>query len=225
MYGLAVLCFLLLESGVCGFGILRGESLTHQVITERAILNITVQVCRSLALSEGRDFSFPPQPFAASSVAAACGASKSSKSFIKTIQHIKTKNWQTDILYALSAHRHCDNEKLIEGKKLITDGLSVIKASNNQQNFVSATSSLGRILHTLQDFYSHSNWVEIGSKFPNSNLIRGNAHVGNIAAKTRATCRSCSGDDCRNNILKDILDNKILTSGYFSQNPFSKPSG
>ncbi|MED6279196.1 hypothetical protein CHARACLAT_031993 [Characodon lateralis] len=77
----------------------------------------------------------------------------------------------------------------------------------------------------MKDFYSHSNWVEIGNKFPYSNLIRGNAHIGNIAAKTRATCRSCSGDDCRNNILKDILDNKILTSAYFSLNPFSKPSG
>ncbi|XP_035999419.1 von Willebrand factor A domain-containing protein 7-like [Fundulus heteroclitus] len=77
----------------------------------------------------------------------------------------------------------------------------------------------------MKDFYSHSNWVEIGNRFPNSNLIRANARVGNIAAKAKATCRTCNGDDCRNNILKDILENKILTSGYFSVNPFSKPSG
>ncbi|KAM4547585.1 von Willebrand factor A domain-containing protein 7-like [Fundulus diaphanus] len=225
MSGFAMLCFLLVQTGVHGFGIFNGESLSHQVITERAILNVTVQVCRSLALSEGRDFPSLPQPFTPSAVAAVCGASKSSKSFIKTIQRIKKKNWQTDIKYALSARRHCDNEKLNEGKKLITDGLSIVKASNNKQNFVSATSSLGRLLHTLQDFYSHSNWVEIGNIFPNSNLIRANARVGNIAAKAKATCRTCNGDDCRNNILKDILENKILTSGYFSVNPFSKPSG
>lgn len=92
------------------------------------------------------------QPFTASSVAAACGASKSLKSFIETIQRIQRKNWQTDIKYALSARRHCDNEELDAGKKIITDGLSVVKASNKQQNFVSATSSLGRIFHTLQVF-------------------------------------------------------------------------
>ncbi|XP_023198400.1 von Willebrand factor A domain-containing protein 7-like [Xiphophorus maculatus] len=222
---LAVLCLLLLQTGAHGFGIFNGKSLSHQAITERAALNVTVQVCRSLALSEGRDFTFPRQPFTASSVAAACGASKSLKSFIKTIQRIQRKNLQTDIKYALSARRHCDNEELDAGKKIITDGLSVIKASNKQQNFVSATSSLGRIFHTLQDFYSHSNWVEIGHKFPNTNLIKANARVGNIAAKTRATCQRCAGNDCRNNIRSDILKNNILTSGYFSVNSFSKPSG
>ncbi|KAM4726270.1 LOW QUALITY PROTEIN: von Willebrand factor A domain-containing protein 7-like [Anableps anableps] len=225
MSGLAVLYFLLLQTGVHTFGIFKGESLSHQVITERAILNVTMQVCRSLALSEGRDFPSPPQPFTPSSVAAACGASKSLKSFIETIQRIQKKNWETDIHYALSARRHCDNEQLTEGKKLITDGLSDVKASIKQQNFVSATSSLGRILHTLQDFYSHSNWVEIGNQFPNTNLIRASAHIENIAAKNRATCRNYNGADCSNNILEDILNNKILTSGYFNVNPFSKPSG
>lgn len=39
---------------------------------------------------------------------------------------------------------------------------------------------------------------------------------------TRPTCRSCDGSDCRNNILEDIIKEKILTSGYFG---FSKPSG
>ncbi|XP_054907451.1 von Willebrand factor A domain-containing protein 7-like [Poeciliopsis prolifica] len=227
MSGLAVLCLLLLQTGAHGFGILRnGESLTHEAITERAVLNVTVQVCRSLAQSEGRDFTFPRQPFTASSVAAACGASKSLKSFIETIQRIQRKNIQTDIIYGLSARRHCDNEELDEGKKIVTDGLSVIKASNKQQNFVSAVENLGRILHTLQDFYSHSNWMEIGHRSPNSNLIKANVRVGNVAAKTRATCQSCNGDDCRNNIRSDILRNNILTSGYFSLvNPFSKPSG
>lgn len=35
----------------------------------------------------------------------------------------------------------------------------------------------------MKDFYSHSNWVEIGHKFPNTNLIKANAPVGNIAGK------------------------------------------
>ncbi|TKS82851.1 von Willebrand factor A domain-containing protein 7 [Collichthys lucidus] len=80
---------------------------------------------------------------------------------------------------------------------------------------------------TFPDFYSHSNWVEMENIFPNSNLIRSDTSIGNIAAKSRATCRNCDGDNCRKNILEDILQEKILTSGYFSLLPFfaTKPEG
>ena len=46
-------------------------------------------------------------------------------------------------------------------------------------------------------------------------------------AESRATCRNCNGDDCSNNILDDILREKILTSGYFNFVPFfsTKPKG
>ena len=57
--GLAVLCFLLLHIGAQGFGILPGESLNHLEITERAILNTAVQVCRALAQAEGTAFTPP----------------------------------------------------------------------------------------------------------------------------------------------------------------------
>lgn len=58
MSGLALLCLLLLQTGALGFLIFR-ESLTHQEITERSILNATAQVCRALAKAEGKDFVFP----------------------------------------------------------------------------------------------------------------------------------------------------------------------
>lgn len=35
----------------------------------------------------------------------------------------------------------------------------------------------------LKDFYSHSNWVELGNKVPNSNLLRSDTSIGNIAGK------------------------------------------
>ena len=37
----------------------------------------------------------------------------------------------------------------------------------------------------LQDFYSHSNWVELGYKEPNSNLIKANAEIHDRIAGTR----------------------------------------
>lgn len=56
---LAALCLLLLNTGAQGFGILPGSSLSHLEITEKAILNATVQVCRALAQAEGTDFTVP----------------------------------------------------------------------------------------------------------------------------------------------------------------------
>lgn len=61
MVALAVLCLLLMQTGVLGFGIglFGGNSLTHQQITESAILNVTLQVCHTLALAKGKDFTLP----------------------------------------------------------------------------------------------------------------------------------------------------------------------
>ncbi|XP_067465263.1 von Willebrand factor A domain-containing protein 7-like [Thunnus thynnus] len=211
--GLAVLCLLLLHTGVQGFGLLPGNSLNHLEITERAILNATVQVCRALAQAEGTDFTFPAQPFTVKGVAVACGAQQSSKSFHKAITFIILRNVRVDIRHALNASFHFDEEMFVQGRKIITEGIQAVKASNKQENFEAARQKLGEILHPLQDFYSHSNWVELGNKFPNSNLIRSDTSIGNIADESRATCRNCVGDDCRNNILEDIIQDKILTSG------------
>ncbi|XP_039682395.1 von Willebrand factor A domain-containing protein 7-like [Perca fluviatilis] len=230
MSGLAALCLLLLQTGAFGFGInlfniFRGDSLIHEDITERAILNVTAQVCRALALAEGKDFTFPP--LTPNAVAAACEASKSSKSFCKAIKLIQENNRGVDMFRFYLPPFHFDDETFSEGRNIITDGLSAVKASNKRENFEAAREQLGKILHPLQDFYSHSNWVEIGNKLPNSNLIRSLTSIGNIAAESRATCRNCNGDDCSNNILDDILREKILTSGYFNFVPFfsTKPKG
>lgn len=93
-----------------------------------------------------------PQPFSAGAVAAACDASKSTKSFIDTIERIQKSNHQVDKDYVLSPSHHCDDESIAAGQFLITLGLTAVKASNKQQNFVLATSILGEILHTLQVF-------------------------------------------------------------------------
>ncbi|XP_041809021.1 von Willebrand factor A domain-containing protein 7-like [Chelmon rostratus] len=212
---LAALCLLLLHTGAFGFGIFSGKSLNHQEITERAILNVTVQACRAVAMAEGKDFTFPPQPFTAASVVAACQAPKSSKTFLQTIQLIQKTNQRTDFRFFFSPANHFDNEKFSEGRKIITEGLSAVKTANKRENFEVAREILGGILHTLQDFYSHSNWVEMGNKLPNSNLIRQDTSIGTVADESRATCRSCDRDDCSNNILEDVLRDKILISGYF----------
>ncbi|KAM8741550.1 von Willebrand factor A domain-containing protein 7-like [Acanthopagrus schlegelii] len=225
--GLAVLCLLLLLTGAQGFGILPGDSLNHLEITERAILDTAVQVCHALAQAEGTDFSFPTQPYTAKSVAVACGAPKSSKSFRQAIFFITVMNVRVDIRHALNASFHFDEEMFVQGRKIITEGLLAIKANIKQENFEAARQKLGEICHPTQDFYSHSNWVELGNKVPNANLIRSDTSIGNIADESRATCRNCDGDNCTNNILEDVIEGQILTSGYFGIVPLvsTKPKG
>ncbi|XP_014910268.1 von Willebrand factor A domain-containing protein 7-like [Poecilia latipinna] len=223
----AVLCFILLHIGAQAFEILPGDSLNHQEITEQAILNATVQACRSLAQTEGTSFNNPAQPFTAEGVAASCSASQSSKAFRQAITSIKLRNIRVDIRYALKPSFHFDEEEFVQGRRIITDGMVAVKADNRMGNYETAREKLGEIMHPLQDFYSHSNWVELGNTLPNSNLIKAETSIGNIADQSRATCRSCVGNDCTNNILEDIIAGQILTSGYFGLLPFvsTKPPG
>ena len=49
----------------------------------------------------------------------------------------------------------------------------------------------GQLWHTLQDFYSHSNWVEMGQTDINYDLGVQN-FVGAIAPAGMATCSDCT---------------------------------
>ncbi|XP_045573381.1 von Willebrand factor A domain-containing protein 7-like [Salmo salar] len=92
------------------------------------------------------------------------------------------RNARVDFRHMFNGDYHFDGETFVEGRKLITDGVSSVKASIKRGNFEAARQKLGDILHTLQDFYSHSNWIELGNRFPNSNLIRSDvSDIGPVA--------------------------------------------
>ena len=86
----------------------------------------------------------------------------------------------------------------------------------------------GRMFHTLQDFYSHSNWIENGNEAPNPVLGQPGQRIENIASPTQQTCldncvlkrgkynKYLNYYDCHNNIVESLKINKILTSGYVS---------
>ncbi len=62
-----------------------------------------------------------------------------------------------------------------------------------------------------------------GSYFTDENIIK----MLMCVDESRATCRNCDGDDCTNNILEDVIEEEILTSGYFGVVPLAstKPPG
>ncbi|XP_020778682.2 von Willebrand factor A domain-containing protein 7-like [Boleophthalmus pectinirostris] len=218
---------LLLPTAVLGFVVNRGTTFTHQEITQRAFLNVTVEVCRSIAQSEGRTFTAPATPYTVENVLQSCDAQNAIKLFYQNMKLIQNYNIRVDksVLYNSPSH-HFHNEMFNEGRDIIVAGLGAVKASNKKGNYEAAQKQIGKISHTLEDFYSHSNWIELGKEVPNANLLKGNGNVGTIAARTRATCRSCTGNNCDNNILSDIINEQLLTSGYFALSPStSKPTG
>ena len=67
--------------------------------------------------------------------------------------------------------------------------LVVNHTRNASRDLTHAREILGQSFHTLQDFYSHSNWVEMGRTDVNE-LIGFTETIGSIAAPNQATCTS-----------------------------------
>jgi hypothetical protein len=80
---------------------------------------------------------------------------------------------------------------------------------------------MARLLHGLQDFYSHSNYVEFETEKLNESLGR-LAVAGQVANLTTRTCRPCFTAECKSVVFDEILKTRTLTSGYFSE---TKPIG
>ncbi|KAF4090717.1 hypothetical protein AMELA_G00055270 [Ameiurus melas] len=195
------------------------KSKTHQDITHDAILQATADVCKSQALQDGRNFVLP-EPLTIMSVAGSCYAPDSAKDFQRSLNKIKHHNAWVDFWHAFHHPYHFDNESFLPGRQIITNGLSAVKYNVKQQSYQAAREELGKILHTLQDFYSHSNWIEMGKSEPYPNLIKPETPINNIADSE--TCKPCNSNVCVGNILEPVIAQQKLTSGYFG---FSKPKG
>ncbi|XP_029288639.1 von Willebrand factor A domain-containing protein 7 [Cottoperca gobio] len=209
-----------------------GNSTTHRDITRRAVLRKTAEVCRDIAASEGRDFSLTiDDSLSTEQVQRACSSTGTSTSLLSTvvfqtsIANMYFSNAKVDVVFALSEEHHFDDETFQGGRDVITAGVSGVKASVKLENFVAGRWTLGRVCHTLQDFYSHSNWVELGNTAPFSTLIQPDQPLENLAGLNTPTCRNCTGGNCENNLLPDLLQQGLLTSGYFNVFSSEKPAG
>lgn len=125
----------------------------------------------------------------------------------EAIQQIVNQNLETDHPRNLAQSvLHFDNEEFkLSSQRLITKRNEVITKITTTSFGPSAQANLGEALHTLQDFYAHSNWVELGREGINQDLGRKKLDQ----PKDVATCPNdpsvLSGDGL-----------KELTSGYFT---------
>ncbi|CAF1025796.1 unnamed protein product [Rotaria sordida] len=132
---------------------------------------------------------------------------------------------------------HFDNELFINASKRILQFRQIIinNTHDDNEDLTNERQLLGQSFHTLQDFYSHSNWVEMGKTDINQ-FIGFNETIGLVAEPNQTTCtnngctkieKSCTlweqitvgicplvYYDCKNNILPEINNQQLLTSGY-----------
>eukprot|EP00741_Cyanophora_paradoxa_P019262 tig00000215_g18597.t1 len=84
--------------------------------------------------------------------------------------------------------------------------------------------ALGRTLHTLQDFYSHTNWVELGNADPHLGL----GWAGVVLESSPPDERACEDCPWYKRIFAACRDNVVttrLTSGYYGGEDRGKAAG
>ncbi|XP_026215482.1 von Willebrand factor A domain-containing protein 7 isoform X2 [Anabas testudineus] len=225
--GLALI-MLSLSGPTLAFVPIGGGASTHVSITGTALLQKVTETCRALVEAAGQEFKLTgssPEEIVQACLGPTATGQVSGAKFHSALQEIYTQNGLVDRDFVNSAPHHFNSEAFLQGRSLITQGMVAIKANIRIDNFRAARETLGKILHTLQDFYSHSNWVELGNKEPYINLIRSDLPLDNLADYNTATCSDCASGTCPNSILPNILQENKLTSGYMGVFSPTKPKG
>jgi von Willebrand factor A domain-containing protein 7 len=146
------------------------------------------------------------------------GVSRLTRPMKKAMEQIVDANAEVDQDQTTSA-KHFDGESFPEGQARLASLLGDIETALTDSNAQGARSKLGQALHTIQDFYSHSNWVEMGNAGPNPVLGRASGIINRLSDQT-PTCRDCIPCvNCDNNLLL-----ASLTSGYYGARTVSSRS-
>jgi hypothetical protein len=133
------------------------------------------------------------------------------------INEVNDSNRNTDVFAFHVEEAHFDNESLDTGSaRLIDLKEQIIQALlSSPPDGRLARELLGGALHTLQDFYAHSNWVELGMATPEASLGR------ELLTPLLAEIATCPASP-------NVLDPSLVetTTGYYLlPNPCDAPPG
>jgi hypothetical protein len=207
--------------------IINGPTRSHKAITEQACLRSAQEALLEEGLIGGRVN--PDDLDASSLVQRAFGAEASARDFQRVINEIGKANADVDFDEAEKSEAHFDAENFIEGNRRLLNLRSTVIGAILREDFESARVAAGQFFHTLQDFYSHSNWLELGHRSPNPDLGKPGRRPTNIAPPNSPTCVDChtflnplNVGTCTDNLI-DSDESGFLTSGYFSGQDIPKP--
>ncbi|KAM5262659.1 von Willebrand factor A domain-containing protein 7 [Ctenodactylus gundi] len=201
-------------------------SITHQDLTEEAALNVTLQLFLEwpppgrppLCLEDflGRTL------LADDLFTAYFGPGSPSRRFRAALGEVSRANAAQDFLPVSKndPDLHFDAERLSQARARLVGALRETLVAARALDHTLARQRLGAALHALQDFYSHSNWVELGEQQPHPHLLWPRRELWSLAQAGDPTCSDCEELSCPGN----LLDITLLTSGYFGTHP-PKPPG
>ncbi|XP_043939218.1 von Willebrand factor A domain-containing protein 7 isoform X2 [Protopterus annectens] len=206
------------------------RSSTHQDITEEAILRVTLQAFQEVPNSQGQKID--PEEFKGKILvsddifAAYYGMRVSTKKYRLAISEVVNANAAMDFLNTTrnDAIQHFDSEQIQAANQLLLFRRKEVIQAIKSENYEVARTKLGELLHSLQDFYSHTNWVEMGYLKVHPHLLLPGKEVKAVVGESEPTCRDCDGMECWDNVLEIINKKKLLTSGYYGSQP-EKPPG
>ncbi|XP_048205176.1 von Willebrand factor A domain-containing protein 7 [Perognathus longimembris pacificus] len=201
-------------------------SISHQHMTEEAALKVTLQLFLDHPIP-GRP-PLRPEDFSGKSLLidhlfdAYYGPGYNSRSFRAALNELSRANAAQDFQQSTKddPDLHFDAERLDQGHTRMREALQEALVAARAQDYTLARKRFGAALHALQDFYSHSNWVELGIEEPHPYLLGLTKTLWTVAPARAITCSDCSELSCPKNLLTVTL----LTSGYFGTNP-PKPPG
>jgi len=125
---------------------------------------------------------------------------------------IHDANAETDDIQL--APYHFDSESFTKAHARLFRLAGMVDLSMEADEPEHAREYLGGALHTLQDFYSHTNWIDLGNDEPNAGLNSADGDIGPIAGPTDQTCASDDAGELVGRAAPGAA-NPILTSGYY----------
>ena len=131
--------------------------------------------------------------------------------FERMIKEVYRGNENTDLGFEevdVSA-AHFDAEQFVDGQNrlriLRREMLTALKGCDTR----SARFLLGRMYHAVQDFYSHTNWVEMGNREPHPELAKPDVEIENTAEANpdENTCDNCPRNDTSIDDIERFFNN------------------
>ncbi|KAK1899969.1 von Willebrand factor A domain containing protein 7 [Dissostichus eleginoides] len=191
------------------------DSHTHQYITEQAILNVTLETLRSTKTPQGNNEE---------------EQTRLGRGFWRAVGEVVKSNAAMDFLSSTRSDPvyHFDSEQVDSAMGMLRQFWAQTLLSVRAKEYQSARHSLGQLFHSLQDFYSHSNWVEMGQRSIYLHLLQPEEPAVPVAEEDTPTCMECFSATCRDNLQPRLTntqrETQLLTTGYFSTFP-PKPYG
>ena len=160
------------------------------------------------------------------------GTTKVNDQMKKAIEQITDGNAYTDFAAFFDDSAHFTGDELAGSQQRVETYYRSVKIALEADKLLTARIHLGTALHAIQDFYSHSNWIESGNGSTNPN-VADFSRTGDLIAsgidnlQGQLACQDCplpwTCAQCTGNITTNAV-----TTAWFEFNPFRlnrKPFG